>query len=103
MASAGYDVSFVPRSEDEYVRTPDVLIDGELWEMKAPKSDKVSMIRKNLRRAMHQSLNVIFDSRRMKRLPNAVIEREIRVRAAEMRTLQHLIYISRGGEVLRIK
>ena len=103
LAAAGYAVRFVPRSEGEYVRTPDVLIEGELWEMKAPKSDKVAMIRKNLRRAMHQSLNVVFDSRRMKRLPNAVIERAIRVRASEMRSLEHLFYIRRSGEVLRLK
>ena len=46
--------------------------------MKSPKSDKMAMVQKNMRRALHQSPNVIFDSRRMKRLLDAAIEREVR-------------------------
>ena len=61
------------------------------------------MILKNLRRALHQSSHVIFDSRRMKRLPNHAIEREVRLRADELRSLKHLIYINRHGEVVIIK
>lgn len=103
LASAGYTIEFIPRSNNAYERTADVLIDGVIYEIKSPVSHKKSMIQKNLRRALHQSCNVVFDSRRMKDLPNAVIEQEVRQRSVALRTLKHLIYISRRGEVVLVK
>ena len=103
LAAAGYTVEFIRRSKIYYEKTPDVQIGSNLWEIKAPTSGKTDMILKNLRRALHQSSHVIFDSRRMKHLPNHAIEREVRLRASELRSLKHLIYINRHGEVVIIK
>lgn len=103
LATVGYTVEFVRKSEVDHVATPDVLIDGVRWEFKSPKSGKPDMILKNLRRALHQSDCVVFDCRRMKRLPNQVIEREVRLRANELKSLKHLIYINRHGDVMTIK
>lgn len=36
LAEAGMDVRFIRKSDDDHMRTPDVLINGESWEMKAP-------------------------------------------------------------------
>ena len=76
---------------------------GKRWELKVPTSDKVGMIQKNIRRALHLSAFVVFDSYRMKRLPNAAIEREVRLRSAELKSLKKLIYISRHGEIVIVK
>lgn len=103
LAIAGYTVEFVRKSEDDYVKTPDALIDGVRWEFKSPKSGKPEMILKNLRRALHQSGCIVFDCRRMKQLPNRVIEREVRLRANELKSLKHLLYINRRGDVVIIK
>lgn len=103
LAAAGYTVEFIRKSDVAYEKTADVLIDGVLWEFKAPKSGKINMIQINIRRALHQSNCVVFDSRRMKNLPNSAIEREVRLRANELRSLKHLIYISRYGKVATIK
>lgn len=103
LAAAGYVVEFVRKSDVAYEKTADILIDGVYWEIKAPKSSRLDMIQKNIRRALHQSNCVIFDSRRMKNLPNQIIEREVRIRSNEMRSLKHLIYINRYGEVVIIK
>lgn len=64
-------VEFIRKSEEPYAASADVLIDGIQWEMKSPKSDKLKMVQKNLRLALRQSRNVIFDSRRMKKLPDS--------------------------------
>lgn len=103
LANAGYVVKFVRKSEVDHVKTPDIFMDGLYWEFKSPKSGNVGMILKNLRRALHQSCCIVFDSRRMKNLPNQVIEREVRIRSNELRSLRRLIYINRRGEVVVIK
>ena len=74
-----------------------MIIDGIIWEIKAPESDKAKVIEKNLRKALHQSKNVVFDSRRMKKLPDMVIQREVRKWCSELRTMKHLIYVNRHG------
>ena len=103
LAAAGYTVEFIKRSEKQNDKSADVRIDGLVWEMKAPKSGRTDMIQKNLRRALHQSRNVIFDSRRMKNLPDKAIEREVRLRANELKTLRRLIYVNRSGEVVVVR
>ena len=39
----------------------------------------------------------------MKHLPNQVIEREVNLRASELKSLKHLIYVNRSGEIVIIK
>ena len=103
LARAGHTVEFVRKSEVDHQRTPDVLIDGVPFEMKAPKSGRIDMIHKNVRRALRQANCVVFDSRRMKVLPDRAIERELRARAEEARSLRRLLYINRHGKVVNIK
>lgn len=103
LAIAGMTVEFIRRSEEYRTTSADVIANGLIWEIKAPESDKAKVIEKNLRKALHQSKNVIFDARRMKKLPDMVIEREVRKWCCELRTIKHLIYVNRGGEVCIIK
>lgn len=103
LARAGFTLEFIRRSEEQRATSADVIIDGLVWEMKAPKSDKLRRVQRSLRNALHQSQNVIFDSRRMKGIPDAPIERELRKYAAELRKLKHLMFVNRKGEVLVIK
>lgn len=103
LAMAGMTVEFIRRSEEYRTTSADVIVNGLIWEIKAPESDKTKVIEKNLRKALHQSKNVIFDARRMKKLPDMVIEREVRKWCCELRTIKHLIYVNRGGEVCIIK
>lgn len=46
LAAAGYTVEFVRRSEEQRAQSADVMMLGEVWEMKAPRSDKASAIDK---------------------------------------------------------
>lgn len=92
LAVAGFTVEFVRRSEQKRVHSADVLMEGELWEFKAPTSDKASAIDKNVRKALHQAKCVVFDSRRMKRVSDAQVERELHKSAAVLRSMRHLIF-----------
>ena len=103
LAMAGYTLEFIRRSEEYRTTSADVIMNGLIWEIKAPESNKVKVIEKNLRKALHQSKNVIFDARRMKKLPDMVIEREVRKWCCELRTIKHLVYVNRSGEVCIIK
>ena len=103
LAAAGYVVEFIKRSEKRNDKSADVRIDGLIWEMRAPKSGGTDMVQKNLRLALHQSSKAFLDSRRMKSLPDKVIEREVRLRANELKTLRRLIYFNRSGDVVVIK
>ncbi|MBC2888932.1 hypothetical protein [Gordonibacter massiliensis (ex Traore et al. 2017)] len=103
LAKAGLTVEFVRRSEENRRTSADAVINGLVWEMKAPKADNARAIDRNLRRALHQSANIIFDSRRMKKLPDAVIERELRKHAQEVRSIKHLWFINRRQEIIDIK
>ena len=103
LAAAGHDVRFVRKSDEPHVRTADLLMDGASWEMKAPKSSQLNAVQRNLRRALGQSSNVVFDSRRLKGLPDAAVERELRKWAGELRSLRHLLFVNRHGEVVEIR
>ena len=103
LAAAGYIVEFMRRSEGFRVTTADVVMNGVIWEMKSPESSQLKVIEKNIRHALHQSRDVIFDSRRMKKLDNERIEREVRKWANQLTSVRRLIYINRRGEVVKIK
>ena len=103
LARAGYTVQFVKKSEDPYATSADALIDGVLWEMKSPTSGKLRMVEQNLRRAAHQSSNIVFDSRRMKNVPDAAIERELRKWSSELSGVSHVLFVNRHGAVIDVK
>ena len=102
LARDGRNVEFIDRG-GRGDGCADVRMDGLIWEMKAPRSDKMAMVQKNIRRALHQSPNIVFDVRRMKRLPDAAVEREVRKWANEVRTCKHALYVNRHGNVIVIK
>ena len=58
---------------------------------------------RNLHRALQQSAHVVFDCRRMKSLPDDVVERELRKRLKELRSLKSLLFVNHRGEVVDIK
>lgn len=103
LAMAGMTVEFIRRSEEYRTTSADVIINGMEWEIKSPRSDKASAIDKNSRKALHQSKCVIFDSRRMKRVPDSTIEKELRKSASILRSMKRLVFVNRRGEVIDIK
>ena len=78
VADAGYNVEFTHRTWGNRVTSPDVIINGVIWEMKSPQASDNKAIERNLRKACKQSPNIIFDSQRMKGASDAEIEKRLR-------------------------
>lgn len=60
-------------------------------------------IRKNLRKALGQSRNIIFDSQRIKGASDLGVERELRKQAIAMRQIRRLLFVNKRREVIDIK
>lgn len=103
LAASGYRVEFLVQSEGRGMKSADVTIEGNSWEIKSPLSDKISNIEKTLRKALHQSENVIYDSQRVKRLNDSQIEKELSRLAYKMHSLNSLLMVDKKRNVVKIK
>ena len=69
----------------------------------SPTAGNLKAVERNLKRGRWQSENIIFDSRRMKKLPNAPIEREVRKQAFAVPRIKRLRYVNKRGQIIDIK
>jgi hypothetical protein len=88
LANAGYVVEFVIASTNYNVKSADVIIDGLLYEIKSPITDKLSAVERNLKRATKQSSNIIIDSRRMRKLHDATIQKLLLKKLRQQKTIE---------------
>lgn len=102
LARQGYVVEFLRAIDQKGRQTADCLLDGELWEMKAPTASNIKAVERNLKRGKWQSGCIVFDSRRMKKVPDKVIEHELRRHRQGMKGIERVKFINRHGEVLDI-
>lgn len=65
-AELGKDIMFIPPSAIPGQHRPDILMDGVEWEIKCPEGSSKRTIENNMRKALLQSRNVIFDLRHIK-------------------------------------
>jgi len=103
LAGAGYDVSFIPKKDGLRVKSADVLINDVMFEMKSPKSGKLSAVERNLKRASHQSANIVFDSRRMKNLRDINIQRILIAKLQQQKTIKNILFINKDGKPVDIR
>ena len=103
LAKAGYIVEFVRTSNRDREHSADAYVDGELWEFKAPNGSRTYIIEKRLREGVKQSSSIVFDSRRMKSLPDDAIQRELVACLKRINALCRLKFIDRHGRVVDIK
>lgn len=102
LANAGYVVEFRVNENFDYVKSPDIIIDSEVWELKSPKSAKLVSVERNLKKASRQSSNIVLDSQRMGRLPDASIERELIKQFKLTKNISKLLFINRKRKVIDI-
>lgn len=98
----GHIVEFLKAINRKGEQTADCLVDGIAWEMKAPKASSLKAVERNLKRGKWQSCRIVFDSRRMKYVPDKAIERELRKRFAEIKEIKKIKFINRHGQVIDI-
>ena len=89
-AELGKNVEFLPPSYAKGVYSPDVLIDGQRWEIKSPTGNSKRTIENNYRNAQKQSSNVIFDLRRIgmdERTAIAKIKQQFNLRSGKVKRI----------------
>lgn len=92
----GYDVTFLMPDRHKGAKTPDIEMNGLLWEIKSPTGKSSRTIENNLRLALLQSSNIIFDLRRMDgRIPTKKLLDEVRRQFALAKTIRRIIVITR--------
>lgn len=103
LASAGFDVEFPPKDEIDHRRSADALVNDVLFEMKAPESSHLSVVDKNIKKALSQSSNIVFDSRRMKYARDDQVRRELEKSIAQRRKIKSLLFVDKKRIVHRLK
>lgn len=94
----GKDVEFILPSRVKFSRTPDIKMDGLLWEIKSPKGSSSRTIENNLRCALKQSKNIIIDLRRIKIDEIRAIS-QIKEKFTKIKTIKNIIIIKRNSNV----
>lgn len=100
--AAGFDVEFIAPSRTKGSKTPDVKINGVLWEIKSPLGSTKKTVERQLQRAGKQSKNIIFDSRRTK-LDDTYIEKEVRRQLNLSKSIKIVIFIKKDSTKIDIK
>ncbi len=62
----------------------------------------MSAVERNLKRASRQSPNIIFDSRRMKYVPDKSIQKELVKQFKLTKDIERLLFLNRKHEVIDI-
>ncbi len=97
LADAGYNIEFIP--EQNLLKTADFKIDGTEFELKSPEGSKLSAIERNLRRALKQSPNIVFDSSRMSGVQDSKILQCILHHAHKQSLIKKLIFLDKHGRI----
>lgn len=99
LAQTGKDVEFIRPSGTKNGKTPDVMMDGILWEIKCPTGSGRYTIQNQFRRAAKQSHNLILDVRGMK-MHSKVIEEEVNKQFLLRRSIKKLWLITKSGKLI---
>ncbi len=102
LSGAGYDVEFLRTKNANHSKSPDILMGGSKWEIKSPTASKLSAVERNLKRAYHQSTNIVFDSHRMGRLPDKSIQKELVKQFTLTKNIKQMLFVNRKREVIDI-
>ncbi len=99
LALAGHSVKFMPETN---LKTPDICLDGTVYEIKSPITDNPKKIIRNVKRALEKCPNVIIDSSRVKGLRDDAIQRTLKNKVKDLPGLKKLLFINKRGQIIDI-
>lgn len=102
LAKAGYIIEFLPTDDKRDAKSPDIVMNEEKWELKSPKTDKLSAVERNLKRATKQSGNIIIDSKRMSKLQDRTIQKFLISKYKQQKSIKNLFFVNRQRQVIDI-
>ena len=85
----GSDIELIPPSQIKHYRTPDMMMNGVPWEIKAPEGDGRYTVQNTLQNAAGQSRNVIVDLSRCK-MPDEVAVKEFETAYRKSKHIKHM-------------
>ena len=98
-AKLGKDIVFVMPSSIPNQHRPDILMDGVEWEIKCPEGNSKRTIENNIRKALLQSHNIIFDLRHI-RLSEKQCISELEQQFKRRTEIRKLHIIKKNGDLL---
>ena len=99
LTEQGFDVELIPTSNIEGVHTPDIIMNGLKWEMKAPLDEGNQLMENTIQRALKQSQNIIVDLRHTKRHQIKCL-RELEKQFLSKKGIERLKIITKSGKTL---
>lgn len=96
LASDGHYVEFLSEAS---LHTPDILLDGNEYEIKSPETDKTRSLEQAIRTALKQCPNIIIDACRMK-IRDDKARSFLLKKCREQKQIKHMLYISKKGEII---
>ena len=99
LALAGHSVEFIPEAN---LKTPDIYLNGTMYEIKSPITNNPKKIIRNVKRALEKCPNVIIDSSRVKGLRDDAIQRTLKNKVKDLVGLKNLIFINKRGQIVDI-
>ena len=94
----GKNVEFLIPLDIKSTRTPDIKMDGILWEIKSPKGSSSRTIENNLRCALRQSKNIIIDLRRIK-IDETKALSHIRKQFNHSKSIKNILIIRKNSKI----
>ncbi len=94
----GCNVELIPKSNN----TPDIRMNGLLWEMKAPKGEGRFLIPNTIQRAVKQSKNIVIDLRRTKRHQSKCL-REIEHEFHKSTSVRRILVITKSKKLIEFR
>ena len=98
----GYNVELIPKSNKMGEHTPDIRMNGLLWEMKAPKGEGRFLIPNTIQRAVKQSKNIVIDLRRTKRHQSKCL-REIEHEFRKSTSVRRILVIMKSKKLIEFR
>lgn len=99
LTEQGYNVELIPASNIKGIHTPDIIMDGLKWEMKAPIGEGKQLMENTIQKALKQSENIIVDLRHTKRHQIKCL-RELEKQFRKTKRLKKLKIITKAGIIL---
>lgn len=95
----GFNIESIRPINTPKVNNPDILMDGTIWEMKAPISFNENTIKIRMKKASKQAKRIVFDFRNMKKEYREAEEYVIRLFAGN-HEIRRMIVITKDKKVL---
>lgn len=99
LSMAGYRVEFLPESS---LPSPDIKLDGIEYEIKSPESSNTNTLKHMIKKATHQSPNLIIDSSRLKGMTEKNFIRFLIAEVKAIKQIKRMILITKGGQIIDI-